>query len=227
MREVLSVDAVEWLKNQPVLDGASLVASLPDYSEFPTLTLAQWSEWFTDVAELILRKTPSEGVSIFFQSDIKQEGTWIDKSYLVQKAAEREGSALLWHKILCRTAPGSTTHGRPSYSHLLCFSRGVRADIARATPDVIPDQGEKSWARGMGIHACQHAVRFIQENTSSTRVVNPFCGMGSVLAVANEAGLPALGIERSLKRAQSARELKVARAGMGWESANPEALKAP
>lgn len=217
MREVLTEDAIAWLERQPVLDGASLIASLPDYSEFPSLILLQWQEWFISTAELILRKTPSEGVAIFFQSDIKHEGTWIDKSYLVQKAAEREGSALLWHKILCRNLPGSVTHGRPSYSHLLCFSRGVRVDIAKGSPDVLPDLGEKSWARGMGIHACQLAIRFIRENTNSQRIINPFCGMGSVLAVANEADFPALGIERSPKRAETARGIRVGKAGQGWE----------
>lgn len=217
MREVLTEDAIAWLERQPVLDGASLVASLPDYSEFPTLTLEEWQNWFTATAELILRKTPVEGVTVFFQSDIKHEGTWIDKSYLIQKAAERTGTALLWHKILCRSLPGSITHGRPSYSHLLCFSRGIRVDIAKGSPDVIPEVGEKSWVRGMGIHACQIAVRFIRESTKSTRIVNPFCGMGSVLAVANEAGLPATGIERSPKRAETARGIRVGKAGQGWE----------
>lgn len=217
MRTVLTEDAITWLQSQPVLDGASLVASLPDYSEFPTLTLPEWQQWFTSTAELILTKTPDEGVAIFFQSDIKHEGTWIDKGYLIQKAAEKTGHALLWHKILCRTLPGSVTHGRPSYSHLLCFSRGVRSDVAKSTADVIPDLGEKSWARGMGIHACRLAIRFIQEHTTTRKVVNPFCGMGSVLAAANQAGLEALGIERSVKRAESARGIQVGKAGEGWE----------
>ncbi len=220
MREVLTEDAIAWLERQSVLDGASLVASLPDSSEFPTLTVDAWKDWFVGAAELILRKTPDEGIAAFFQSDIKHEGTWIDKSYLVQKAAERTGSSLLNHKILCRSLPGSVTHGRPSYSHLLFFSRGIRADIAKGSPDVIADLGEKSWARGMGIHACKTAVDFIRAHSASTRIVNPFCGMGSILAAANEAGMPALGIERSPKRAEAARKIRVARAGTGWEIVN-------
>ena len=220
MREVLTEDAIAWLERQPVLDGASLVASLPDYSEFPTLSLEEWKTWFIAAAELIFRKTPDEGISVFFQSDIKHEGTWVDKSYLVQKAAEQAGSALLNHKILCRSLPGSVTHGRPSYSHLLFFSRGRRADIAKGSPDVIPDLGEKSWARGTGIHACKIAVDFIREHSASTRIVNPFCGMGSILAAANAAGIPALGIERSPKRAEAARKIRIARAGNGWEINN-------
>ena len=217
MRTVHAVDAIEWLKAQPILEGCSIVASLPDYSEFPTLSLDEWKSWFTSTAELILSKTPPEGVAIFFQSDIKHAGTWVDKAYLIQKAAEKSGDSLLWHKVFCRTAPGSITHGRPSYSHLLCFSRGVRADLAKATADVVPDLGEKAWARGMGIHACEVAISFIQAQTKTRTVVNPFCGMGSVLAVANGARLEAIGIEKSLKRAESARTLQVGRGGTGWD----------
>jgi tRNA G10 N-methylase Trm11 len=40
-------------------------------------------------------------------------------------------------------------------------------------------------------------------------VVDPFCGLGSALAVANALGMDAIGVELSRKRAEKARELKV------------------
>jgi len=122
-REVIVEDAIHWLKNPKDISHFSSVASLPDISEFPQLSLNQWKEWFVTTAGLIFQNTSDEGVTIFFQSDIKWEGEWVDKAYLCQKAAEQQGSQLLWHKIICRSPAGTTTFGRPSYSHILCFSK--------------------------------------------------------------------------------------------------------
>jgi tRNA G10 N-methylase Trm11 len=41
-------------------------------------------------------------------------------------------------------------------------------------------------------------------------VVDPFCGKGTVLAVANSLGLDALGVELSGKRCRAARKLSLA-----------------
>lgn len=209
-RIVYVEDAITWLRARARLDGCSLVASLPDISEFPSDSLAQWKIWFHDTARLILSRTPPDGVTIFYQSDIKLDGAWVDKGYLCQKAAEAEGHELLWHKVACRVAPGQATFGRPGYSHVICFSREFRANVACSTADVMPDLGEKTWERGMGLRACAMIGAFIAEQTKTTTVVNPFCGQGSMLAVANALGLNAIGIERSEKRAQIARELNVA-----------------
>jgi tRNA G10 N-methylase Trm11 len=40
-------------------------------------------------------------------------------------------------------------------------------------------------------------------------VFDPFCGVGTVLAVANALGLDALGVEKSRKRCEQARALTV------------------
>ncbi len=186
-----------------------MITSLPDYSEFPGLTLDEWKSWFADAAALVLSRCPDDGVSIFYQTDIKRDGTWVDKGYLCQKAAEREGHQLLWHKLVCRVPAGNASFGRPGYSHLICFSKGIRAEIAASTADVLPEAGETTWTRGMGHKACQAACRFVLKNTPSRTIVDPFCGHGSVLAVANELGLDAVGVELSRKRAKIARTLGV------------------
>lgn len=208
-RTVHCEDALSWLERTPVLTGSSLVASMPDISEFPKFTLQQWKDWFTSAAELILSRAPDSGVVVFYQSDIKVDGVWVDKGHLCQVAAEHTGHSLLWHKIVCRVKPGQSTFGRPAYSHMVCFSKDARADPAKATPDVIPDIGDKTWERGMGLEACVMIARFIKEQTASHTIVNPFCGQGSMLAVANAVGLSAVGIERSPKRAECARALEV------------------
>lgn len=208
-RLVFCEDAGLWLKNKEVLQDCSLVASLPDISEFPSYTLEQWQEWFVDMATLILSRTPEEGVTIFYQSDIKLNGKWIDKGYLCQKAAENQNHSLLWHKIACRVQAGHPTFSRCSYSHILCFSRGLSCDISKSTADVMPVIGDKTWPRGMGLDAAIMIATFIAKQTSSTTVVNPFCGQGSMLAAANLLGLSSIGIERSPKRAKTALELSI------------------
>jgi hypothetical protein len=216
-RVVFEADVLVWLRERERLDGCSVVASMPDFSEFPHLSLDEWKTWFTDTAKLILSRTPDDGITLFFQSDIKRAGVWIDKGYLVAKAAEATGDALLFHKILCRAPPGQTTFGKPAYSHLLAFSRGVRPPVDQSTADVIPDIGEKTWPRGMGFHACRIVAESVLRLTDTRTLVSLFCGQGSVLAVANSLGLSAIGVERSPKRAGLARTLSLTRDGLGFD----------
>ena len=61
----------------------------------------------------------------------------------------------------------------------------------------------------MGVNACLLACRFIMENTKTRTVVDPFCGHGTVLSVANQLGLDAIGIELGRKRAERARVLNI------------------
>ena len=204
-------DALAWLSARPVLEGASVVTSLPDVSELPGLDLGAWKAWFRETAALCVDRCPREGVAIFYQTDVKRAGTWVDKGYLVQRGAEDAGAALLFHKIVCRKPPGTITHGRPAYSHLLAFSRGVRNDLSRATADVLPDAGEMTWTRAMGAEACRAACRFVLACTTTRTVVDPFCGKGTVLAAANELGLDAIGVELSRRRARQARTLTLGR----------------
>src|SRR5581483_9340631 len=98
------------------LDGCSVITSLPDVSELAGLTLPQWEQWFIDAAALVLSRCPDDGVAIFFQSDIKRDGLWVDKGRLVQRAAERERVPQLFHRIVCRVPAGTSTHGRAGYS---------------------------------------------------------------------------------------------------------------
>jgi hypothetical protein len=216
-RTVYAEDAITWLTENNVLPNSSLVASMPDISEFPKFSLLEWKTWFFETATLILSRTPEDGVTIFYQSDIKFNGEWVDKGYLCQKAADQLGHALLWHKIVCRTKPGQTTFGRPAYAHLLCFSKSLRLnDMMKSTPDVIPELGDKTWERGMGLTTSLTIAKFILENSNTKMIINPFCGEGSMLAAANAMGLLAIGIERSPKRADKSRNLTISPDHKNW-----------
>jgi hypothetical protein len=208
-RTIIQGEALAWMESNVAAAGASVVTSLPDVSECSHLDLDGWREWFVTAAQKVIAWTPREGVSIFFQSDIRHEGTLVDKGYLVMKAAEREGASILWHKIVCRKPPGTIAFGRPSWSHMICLARRSRPTPKRPGPDVMPDAGYMPWSRAMGVRACEAACAYLRDEVEVKVVVDPFCGRGTVLAVANAMGLDAVGIELSAKRCKAARALTV------------------
>lgn len=208
-RLVFQADALVWLRDHAPLIDASVVTSLPDASELPALDVAAWQIWFQDAATATMNAVTDDGVAIFFQSDIRRAGLWIDKGQLVTQAAQRAGMHLLFHKIVCRKPAGTVTFGRASYSHLLGFARTLRPSLRRVTPDVLPDAGMMPGTKSMGVAACQDACRFIQAETRTHTVVDPFCGYGTVLAVANALGLNAVGVDLSARMCRRARTLRL------------------
>ena len=207
-RTVVNADAIAWLKEPRSFALCSFVTSLPDVSEL-SLSLADWKKWFVEAAALVMSRCPEEGVAIFFQTDIKQGGAWVDKGLLCQKAAERSSMRQLFHKIVCRRPPGTVTFGRPAYAHLLAFASKIELDSSHSCADVLADGGPVAWTRGMGTEACKLACRFVREQTLCRTVVDPFCGKGTVLAVANSLGLDAVGVELCRKRARHAQRLSL------------------
>jgi len=208
-RVVHQGDAIAWLRERGRLDGASVVTSLPDVSEVPALGFEEWKRWFEDAALLVMHTVPDDGAAIFFQSDIKHDGLWVDKGALVARAGERAGMGLLFHKIVCRKPAGTVTFGRASYSHLLGWSRGLRARADRSTADVLPAAGLMPGSKAMGVRACLDACRFVRERTPTRTVLDPFCGWGTALAVANALGLDAIGVDLSARMCRRARALEI------------------
>lgn len=207
-RAVVEGDALDWLAARESLGGASVVTSLPDSSEL-SLDRRAWERWFEDAAALVLAKTAPAAVAIFYQTDVRDHGAWVDKAAPCLRAAARVHVPVVFHKVVCRAPPGTPRSALAGFSHLLCFSREVREDPRRPTPDVLPSAGASTWTRGMGLEACLFACRWIAEHTRTRTIVDPFCGHGTVLAVANALGLDAVGVEKGAKRARRARSLRV------------------
>jgi hypothetical protein len=210
MRVIHQAEAVAWLKARGTLTGASVVTSLPDVSELPSLGFEGWCRWFEEAAAVVMGSVPPEGVAIFFQSDIRHAGHWVDKGAMVARGAERAGGHLLFHRIVCRLPAGTLSSGRATYSHLLAFAPVARSASGRPRADVIPDAGFVPGKKAMGVNACLEACRFVLQETPTRTIVDPFCGWGTVLAVANALGMDAVGVDLSARMCRRAQVLNLA-----------------
>lgn len=229
-REVLCEDAVAWLEQLPprgLPPGSCVVTGIPDIQEVDPegrMGLDGWKAWFQRSVELILQRLPEGGIAVFMQTDVKvprdrahlrksSDGCyweWVDKAQLVLLAAASvPGARLVWHKIVFG---GSTEAvGRSSsvagYSHVLCFAVGDEPESFTGAP--FPDvsrKGISTWAAGSGVQATERICEYVRTR-GRTLVVDPFCGEGAVLAVANALGLASMGVELCKRRARLAAKL--------------------
>lgn len=210
-REVHVGDALQWLTSHRPRSSTSFVTSLPDVSEIGA-PVTRWRAWFVDAAACVCDALTPGSLAIFVQTDLRRQGRWIDKSALVAEGAAKVGAELLCRKVVCRRPPGTVSSSVATFSSLLVYGRGRLLD--RALPDVIPDvitdAGPATWRRGLGRDACAAAVRLVLRYAPATTIiVDPFCGEGMTLAVANALGLAAVGVEVNRKRADKARVLVI------------------
>lgn len=210
-RDVVSADTVEWLRQERTRAGWSVVSSIPDVSEVG-VSEAVWRTFFTEMAGELFKLVDDGGLMALIQTDVRKDGLWVDKSGLVGAGVTAAGGILLARKIICRRPPGMTSTKRAAYSQLLVFGRSAfDAALPDTVPDVIKDGGPVTWTRGVGLYAARAAVDVVKRFAPmTTTIVDPFCGEGMILAVANERGLHAVGVERHKKRAALARRLRVA-----------------
>ena len=215
-REVICGDAVEWLeKSNESLEG-SVFTAVPDVKDVPYFNSMSdvrkrgelYTQWFCSIAEAIFRRLAVGQVAIFSQTDAKVidvDGhvvAWIDKSHLCSVAAEKHGCTLLWHKIALNTDHEEGDY-RPSFTHLICFGKQFTYHTALfPTPDVL-DRGLMTWQKATGLDSCILGVAFLRNVVKAQVVLSPFCGRGTILAVANYFGLPSFGIEIAPKRART------------------------
>lgn len=206
-REVHQTDGVEWLRQARLGPDHAIVTSLPDLSGLAALTFTEWRAWFIDTAALVCDRIAPDAVAIFYQTDIKHEGRWIDKGHLVHLGADRSNAHCVWHKVVCRKPPGGVTFGRPAFGHWMAFSRELRLEPRVSTADVVPELGTMTWSRATPMTVAVGSCVFVRKHTACRTVVDPFCGVGTILACANDHGLDAIGIELSTRRARKARKL--------------------
>lgn len=198
MRKIITGDA---FKELPGLQGRGAIVTSPPDAEEIGADIGEWIEWFREAAALCIEA--ADKVCIFYVTDRKNGGALISKPGLLFEAA-RGKTNLMWHKTALRKPVGSTDLHRPAYSHLIAFNTECKP--GKATPDVF-ERGPVAYKNGMGLKAAAKAVRYARGFSSC--IVDPFCGRGTIPAMAEAYGLEAVGVEILEEQAERARELSI------------------
>lgn len=202
IRKILNMDAIGWLETHS--DVGAIVTGLPDSDELQW-PMEQWRAWFSRALQLCMRAASPHACAIFCQTDRKHDGHLVSKCHLMLDAAEAVHLRLLWHKIVLRRKVGGRDLYRPTYMHLMAFSNSMSAGAA--TTDVMQG-GKMIYANAMGLNAATFAVRFAASKGIGM-IVDPFCGRGTVPAVANALGLDAVGVDIDAQQCAAATALQL------------------
>jgi hypothetical protein len=201
-KEIICADAVAWMAGTPLR--GSVVTSLPDPEEVG-LTPDLWRDWFANAAGLAMSLAKPEAPAIFYQTDRKADGQTHSKAGLLLAAAADRGLRLLWHKIVLRRRAGAADIHRPGYTHLMAFS--AKGKPGSASPDVM-ERGEMIYPNAMGLLPARFAVAFA--GASDRLILDPFCGRGTIPAVAEALGFDAVGVDIDPAQCEKASRLRLA-----------------
>lgn len=211
--EIQCQDAVQWLKSRDDRSIDHVVTGLPDVHEIDStesMTFADYHAWFTQVARDIFRTVKPKGYAIFIQTDRKRDRQVYSKSTWLTSTAMESGMKLIWHKIVLQRDVGKIDLYRPTYSHMLCYSREGSTGVA--FEDVIPPS-KKYYANATPIEAVERAIRFISTMVPKTArkadvsIVDPFVGRGTVGQIAYKYGFNFLGIDIDMEQCQASVKL--------------------
>lgn len=211
--EILCQDSLVWLKKQKDHSIKNVVTGIPDLNEIGDVSVDQYIDFFDQVAKLIFAKIKDDGYCIFIQTDRKYDGQLIDKSYILTHCAKQSGFKLVWHKIVCLRDIGKKDLFRPTYSHMLCYTKTGKP--GQAFEDVI-ESGGKLYENATPYNAALKSVEFIANQISKQKqspsdlhydLIDCFVGQGTIGAVALKEGLSFLGIDIDPKQCQHTKDL--------------------
>lgn len=173
------------------------------------MNVKEYEEFFRQAVRLCLSVVKDTGYCIFTQTDRKYKG-WLDKGYWITDEAYNAGFHMVWKKISLNTEPEKVSLFRPSYSHMLCFTK--EGPVGKAFPDVVYS-GPHLYTHGFGLHAIEVCIQYLKEQKVKS-VLDPFVGSGTTLALANLYGLDATGVDISEAQCKAARTLKLDEANL-------------
>jgi len=165
----------------------------------------EWQAWIRKTCKLLASSLSDKGVIIFYQTDRKHQGALIDKKSLISAEFHRLGYRTIMNKVILKQEPETINLFRPTFSTLFGFSKATNS--GKATPDVIYS-GDMVYKNAIGLNACKLSLEFIQKQVGKTLIVDPFCGQGSILKIANDMGLDALGVDIMQEQCDKAINLK-------------------
>ena len=204
-KSILCADAIEWLESNTC---DSVFTSPPDAEEIEK-TLEDWGGWFRNAISLCFKS--SSGPVVFYVTDRKNGGRIHSKAEIVFSEAAICGAIPAWHKICLRRDVGQTDIHRPTFTHLLAFN-GLPG---KASPDVI-QRGKTIYKNGTGLVAARVGVEWIKKQADN--ITDPFCGQGTIPAVAEALGLSATGIDIDETQCEKARVLSLKNSAILEES---------
>jgi DNA modification methylase len=200
-RQVLCQDSLAWLEKNK--DNNCIITSLPELFE-TKMSIKKYEEFFRNGANKCLSSTSDDGYCIFLQTDRKSHG-WIDKSFWLNDEATKLGFHLVWKKISLNKDVGKKDLFRPTYSYMMCYT--MKGKVGPLFPDVILS-GDHTYKHGFGIEAVKLCIEYVKE-LGIKKVLDPFCGSGTTLAVANLYKLDAIGLDIMKKYCDMARTLTI------------------
>ena len=198
-RKIFCKDAMKWLPTQKNLD--AIVTSIPEMEEMK-MDIKEYIPFFRAAAMACMKSVKDTGYVVFLQTDRKYHG-WIDKSYHTSFVAEEAGLHMVWHKIALRTDVGKTDLFRPTYSHMVCYTK--LGSVGKPFPDVLA-RGDVTYSHAFGRDAVRRICEYLKAQGVRT-IVDPFVGSGTTVAVANELGINAIGVDIEPSQCAKARLL--------------------
>jgi hypothetical protein len=187
--EIICTDANKYL---PKLKNVkAIITSLPDMDEIG-LPKRDWIEWIQDTSLNLIQCLDDKGVIFFYQTNRKHNGQVIDKMNLISKVFYENDYKLVCSKIVLKQEPNTINLFRPTFTNLFAFSKKLTS--GKATPDVI-HAGKMLYKNAMGFEACKLAIDYIKTKVATETILDPFCGMGSVLKISKDNGFNAIGID--------------------------------
>lgn len=199
--DIICADAIDWLSKQRELP--NVVTGICDMDEMPGYDMNRYLDFFIDVVDTIFSKLQSGCYAIFVQTDRKYQRAWIDKSYIITDLAQKHHIKMVWHKIVLHRGVDSTDLHRPTYAHMLCYSRD--GTTGAATPDVIP-VSKKNYKNATPPEAARRALEFVARYSKVKTVVDPFVGRGTIPIIARDLGLNSIGIDIDPEQCKEARQ---------------------
>lgn len=193
LSEIITDDALHWLEQQPDRSLPHVFCGPPDMEEIKTVTtIDEYDAFIKKLVRLILSKVREHAFVLFMCTDRKINSKWYDKSHAINTVADELKVPLLFHKIVLNRDEGKVDLFRPTYQHLLCFSKWHGP--GRSTPDVLSGGG-KLYRNGTPIKGAEFVLQFLKDNSKLREIVEPCCGRASFLREAQRQGFDVKGVE--------------------------------
>lgn len=206
-RKIVCGDALEWLSKHRGV--GSVITSMPELDEV-SMNESDYVDWFKWAALECFKSTSEGHLTIFYQTDRLYKGRRISKPFMLMKAAEAAGVNLIWHKIVLRRGVGKIDIRRPGYSHMLAFGDD-KCKAGKATPDVF-EAGGVLYPNGTGLNAATVALQAALKH--GPRVCDPFCGRGTIPALAEAMGFErVIGVDLDPEQAEAAKQCRLFKGG--------------